>query len=95
MEKLNLVISPDVLTAHLSGEAVLLNLADKNYYRLNETAALVWSGLERGASREEIVTSLVNNYEVDDAEAEKQMDAVIDDFRAKNLVTISRIPSRS
>ena len=39
--------SPDVLVAHLAGEAVLLNLADKSYYRLNETAAAIWASLKR------------------------------------------------
>ena len=79
-------VSPDVLTAHLSGEAVLLNLEDKNYYRLNETAAAVWAGLEHGNSRNAILSSLVEKYEIDEASAGKEIDQVIADFREKGLI---------
>jgi hypothetical protein len=34
-------VSSDVLAAHLGDDAVLLDLAAKRYYRLNETAAVV------------------------------------------------------
>jgi hypothetical protein len=78
--------SPEVLVAHLAGEAVLLNLADKRYYRLNETAAFIWKAIERGAKRDEIVSSIVNEYEVDASTASKQVDHVVSDFVNKGLV---------
>ena len=83
---MRITVSPDVLTAHLSGEAVLLNLEDKNYYRLNETAAAVWAGLERGDSHQEILSTLLSQYEVDEATASREMEAVISDFREKRLI---------
>lgn len=84
---MRITVSPDVLTAHLSGEAVLLNLEDKNYYRLNETAAAVWAGLERGETHQEILSGLLSKYEIDEATASREMDAVIADFREKRLIT--------
>ena len=45
-------VPDEVLTAHLEGEAVLLHMDTKNYFRLNATAALLWKGLERGLERE-------------------------------------------
>ena len=38
----NYTASADVLAAHLPGEAVLLDMETKNYFRLNETAAWIW-----------------------------------------------------
>ena len=83
---MSLETSPDVLAAHLSGEAVLLNLNDKSYYRLNETAAIVWAALEKGESREQILSSLTTQYDVAADEAERDMNRVIDDMKSRNLI---------
>ena len=83
---MRLETSPDVLAAHLSGEAVLLNLTDKSYYRLNETAAIVWSGLEKGESKEQILQSLSSLYDVAMDEAERDVDRVIGDLKSRQLV---------
>ncbi|HMA20594.1 MAG TPA: PqqD family protein [Gemmatimonadaceae bacterium] len=79
-------LSPDVLTAHVSGEPVLLNLVDKNYYPLNETAAAVWAGLERGETPDKILSTLLEKYDLAESEAAKQVDDVIADFRERKLI---------
>ena len=78
--------SPDVLAAHLAGEAVLLNLLDKSYYRLNETAAAVWAGFERGDSRDQILASLLDEYLVEKDVVEKEVDSVIDEMKSRKLL---------
>lgn len=83
---MTLTTSPDVLAAHLAGEAVLLNLDDKSYYRLNETAALIWAALERGESREAILEKLANEYEAEKTQIARELDQVIDDFKTRKLV---------
>ena len=83
---MNLTTSPDVLAAHLSGEAVLLNLKDKSYYRLNETAAAVWAGFERGETREKILEALLSQYAVAADEALADVNRVIDDMKSRNLL---------
>jgi hypothetical protein len=81
-----LTTSPDVLAAHLSGEAVLLNLHDKSYYRLNETAAAVWAGIERGETREKILETLLAEYKVAPDDALADVNRVIDDMKSRNLL---------
>jgi hypothetical protein len=57
---------PDgVLTAQLSGEAVLLHLGSKRYFRLNQTGAAIWQGLEAGLDVPAITDSLVRQFAVD------------------------------
>ena len=82
-------VSPDVLTAHVSGEAVLLNLVDRSYYGLNETAAAVWAGLERGEAPDSILSTLLKTSDVTESELAKQIDDVIADFREKKLIADS------
>ena len=78
--------SPDVLVAHLAGEAVLLNLSDKSYYRLNETAAFVWSKIEAGNDRNSILNSLLETYDVGPEEAERELTRVLDELTSRGLV---------
>ena len=78
--------SPDVLVAHLAGEAVLLNLADKSYYRLNETAALIWAALEKGDTRDTILTQLLETYDADREVISSELDQVIEDLKKKKLL---------
>ena len=65
---------------------MLLNLADKSYYRLNETAAAVWAGLEKGETRDHIVTDLLDRYSVEREVAQKEVDSVIADMKSRGLL---------
>ncbi len=79
--------SSDVLAAHLAGEAVLLNLSDKSYYRLNETAALVWSSIETGESRDSILAALLKSYNAPETTIGKQLDDILAEFFERKLIT--------
>ena len=80
--------SPEVLVAHLAGEAVLLNLSDKRYYRLNESAAFIWKALERGEKRDQILSSIVSEYDVDAATASNQLTDVVLDLVNRGLISV-------
>lgn len=79
-------VSDDVLAAHLHGEAVLLNMETKNYYRLNETAAVVFRGLERGLGRDALVQELCASFEVGRAEAAAAVDSLLAELAERGLV---------
>jgi hypothetical protein len=53
-----------VFTEFDGGEGVLVDLNTKKYFQLNETAMIVWRGLERGSAVEEIVGEITQKYEV-------------------------------
>src|SRR5207302_11355606 len=67
-------IRDDVLAAHLEGEAVLLDLQTKRYYRHNATAARIWKGLEQARETTQIVDALVDEFAVDAATAQAELD---------------------
>ena len=81
------LIPEDVLTAHLAGEAVLLDLKTKQYYQLNATAARVWQGLEQALEPQRIVDKLMDEFAVDAVTAQREMERVIGDLRARGLLT--------
>ena len=80
-------IRDDVLAAHPEGEAVLLDLQTKRYYRLNATAARIWKGLEQALEPPQIVDALVDEFAVDAATAQADLDRALEDLRARGLVT--------
>jgi hypothetical protein len=80
------VVPEDVLAAHLAGEAVLLDVESKQYYRLNATAAHVWKGLERGLTREALLQDLLDQFEVSPETAEAELDRLLDELTRRKLV---------
>lgn len=79
-------VPADVLAAHLEGEAVLLHMDTKDYFRLNATAACVWKGLERGMGRQELVDELCANFEVEPGPAAAELDRLLAELEQRRLV---------
>ena len=72
-------VAPDVVATDFEGkDAVVLNLATKKYYTLNETATAIWSGIEEKRKVEGLVSLLLSRYEVT---PEKAKTSVIDTLR--------------
>jgi hypothetical protein len=76
----------EVLAAHLRGEAVLLELTAKRYYRLNEAAAVVFKALENGDGRSGAIGRLLAQFEVDEADAARAVDGFLVELAARGLV---------
>lgn len=53
---------------------------------LNETGAFLWRMLTDGAEKDELVSGLIGEYEVDAETAEKDVDAFIAQLREKALM---------
>ena len=48
----------DIVFTDFDGEGMIVDLNTKQYFKLNETAALIWRNLEKGRTVEEIVLDL-------------------------------------
>ena len=79
-------IPPEVLAAHLGDEAVLLDLSGKRYYRLNETAAVVFRALEAGEGRAGAIAQLLAEFDVREEDATTAVDKLLADLAARGLV---------
>lgn len=79
-------VPEDVLAAHLDGEAVLLHMDTKNYYRLNATAAHVFRGLERGLGRDALLDGLCAEFDVEREVAALELDRLLNELSARGLV---------
>jgi hypothetical protein len=81
-----------VLFQELEGEAVLLNLETGRYYSLNAVGARIWKLLAAGHSPPSITQQLVAAYEVSPEQAAGDVDRLLADLRAHQLVEVVAAP---
>jgi len=78
-----------VVTDFDGGEGILVDLNTKKYYQLNETAMVVWKGLEKGKRLSEIVADITSSYEVGPEQAALSVQRIVDNFQSYKLVGAS------
>ena len=79
-------VAKNVYAAQLAGEAVILHLDTKRYYRLNATGAEVWKGIEAGESRDVLVERLVREFTVERAVASAEVERLLGRLREAHLI---------
>ncbi len=79
-----------VATDFDGGEGILVDLNTKKYYQLNETAMIVWKGLEQGKSTTEIAAEITSNYEVALDQATLSVERIVDNFQTYKLISASQ-----
>lgn len=65
---------------------VVLDLSDSTYLSINETGTAVWPLLERGATRDELLDGILDEFEVDRDDASRDLDAFLADLRQRKLL---------
>ena len=75
-----------VVTDFDGGEGILVDLNTKKYYQLNETAMVVWKGLEQGKTTNEIAADITSAYEVELDQATLSVQRILDNFQTYKLI---------
>ena len=63
----------DQVSCELDGEAVILQMSAGTYFGLNEVGRRIWSIIQQPHRFEEIVSQLLEEYEVDRAQMEADL----------------------
>ncbi|HEX6090404.1 MAG TPA: PqqD family protein [Gemmatimonadales bacterium] len=85
--------SGDVTGKVIDGEAIIMNLATGAYYSMDGVGAALWELLEQGCSREESVSALAERFDVAREMLERDVDAVVDDLLAEELLVVAERPA--
>jgi hypothetical protein len=72
------------------GDGVLVDLNTRQYYQLNESAMLIWRGLESGYPLSKIVEELVTTYAVSNDRAVVSAETVLRKLQDRKLVEPSK-----
>ena len=65
---------------------MLLHIGTKRYFRLNRTGAHIWKALEARTTYNDITQSLVDTFDVQRAEAEDSLRALVAELLDNKLV---------
>jgi hypothetical protein len=88
MSATNLIAGKHVIVTDFDGgEGILVDLDTKRYYQLNETAMIVWKGLEQGKTLSEIVADVTSSYEVAPDRATVSVQRLLESFQTYKLVS--------
>ncbi|MCP2727279.1 PqqD family protein [Limnofasciculus baicalensis] len=80
--------SPKVVQETIDGEVVIVNLDKGDYYSLVQSAADIWSGIERGISTDEIITEMVERYEGSREEIETAVSEMIQKLQDEEIIVV-------
>jgi hypothetical protein len=80
------VVQKNVVARRLDDRTVVVNLATSRIYELNRTAARLWELLEAGQDRESIERTLVDEFAVDEARAETEVDSTLAKWSKEGLI---------
>lgn len=74
----------------VAGKTVAISTGPKNSFQgmisLNASARLLWQRLTVGADREELISALTEEYDIDRATAERDTDALVCTLREHGLL---------
>jgi hypothetical protein len=88
MNTINLVPGKHVVVTDFDGgEGILVDLNTKKYFQLNETAMVVWKGLEQGKTVGEIADDITTQYEVATDNAVRSVERILDNFQSYKLLS--------
>jgi hypothetical protein len=79
--------APEVLFQELDGEMVLLNLRDESYYGLDDVGTRVWQLLGEHGDVERIVSTMLSEYDVEEATLRGDVEKLIAALLEVGLVT--------
>ncbi len=84
-------VLPDVLSQEVSGETVLLDLNNENYFGLNEVGTRIWQLLQEQNNLEKIYDIMLDEYEVDTKRLRKDFDDIIKQLVESGLIAYKEV----
>ena len=78
--------SQDLVYCELEGEAVILNLRDGVYYGLDPVGTSIWEKIEQPITYAALLDALIEEYEIDRPQCEKDVAELLQELEGKGLV---------
>ena len=70
----------------VEGQVLALDVRASEYVSTNETGARLWETLAAGADRRALVERMLHDFDVDEATAERDVDAFLATLRERGLI---------
>ncbi|MDO4803610.1 MAG: lasso peptide biosynthesis PqqD family chaperone [Lachnospiraceae bacterium] len=79
---------PDVISADMDGEVVMMDIMSGKYYNLGTTGGAIWGLLETPKTIDELVDELTSKYDVDRETCAGQVGAFLESGVGKGLFSV-------
>ena len=86
--------TPEQVSCPLGEEAAILNLKNTVYYGLNPVGARVWSLLQKPRSVGELRDALLEEYDVEAEQCERDLLGLLEKMRSEGLIQVSNAAAR-
>jgi hypothetical protein len=77
----------------VEGELVALDLRESRYLAVNRTGQVLWAALAEGATRDQLVERLIEDFDIDQARAAADVDAFTAELESRDLLVRERSDS--
>lgn len=84
-----LVISDDVVSCDLDGEAAILNIDSGIYFGLDPIGAKIWNSLKKPCEISDLMKMILNEYDVDEEILKNDLFELVNDLMKYGLVKIN------
>jgi hypothetical protein len=86
----SIALSPQVISQELSGETVILDLESECYFGLDTVGTRIWQLIQQGDSVLSIYNTLLDEYEVEAAQLQADLEALLTDACARGLIRLQQ-----
>lgn len=84
-----IILSPEALFQEISGEGVILDLKSASYFGLDEVGVRLWQLLQEDASLQVACNKLLEEYDVEAPQLERDVSMLLDQLLEAGLVTLA------
>jgi Coenzyme PQQ synthesis protein D (PqqD) len=81
-------VSKEVVHCNVEDEVVILGMKDGVYYGLNPIGSLIWTIIEKPKSVDEILNTILKEYNVNIEESESDLLELLTDLLDKGLIEV-------
>lgn len=85
-------VSDGQVSADVSGETVILDMARGTYFGLDPVGARIWSLIQDSSTFGTIITQLLQEYEVEPERCRRDVAALLDQMHTAGLIEIDDAP---
>jgi hypothetical protein len=76
---------PDMLSAEIGGEAVMMSIEKGAYFGLNPVATRIWDLIETPRSVQALIATILDEYDVTPEDCERDVQGFVADMLEKGL----------
>ena len=88
LETQKITISEEALSQEVNGETVILDLKSESYFGLDEVGTRIWQLLQEHGEVRKTFDIMLEEFDVDQNQLEKDMNALLDELIKSGLVNV-------